>query len=87
MHEVTAPVTQPVRQLKGFRRVTLAPGQSTTVRFTLERSDLSLWDEHMKHVVAPGSFEVMVGSSSADLKTALLEVTSESTVQDRRPAP
>jgi beta-glucosidase len=85
VHEITAPVTQPVKQLKGFRRVTLAPGQSTTVRFTLDRAALSLWDEHMKHVVAPGSFEIMVGPSSVDLKTALLEVAPESTVQDRRP--
>jgi beta-glucosidase len=82
LHEVTAPVTQPVKQLKGFRRVTLAPGQSTTVRFTLDRAALSLWDEHMKHVVAPGSFEIMVGPNSVDLKTALLEVAAESTRGD-----
>jgi beta-glucosidase len=82
LHEVTAPVTQPVKQLKGFRRVTLAPGQSTTVRFTLDRAALSLWDEHMKHVVAPGSFEIMVGANSVDLKTALLEVAPESTRGD-----
>jgi len=82
LHEITAPVTQPIKQLKGFSRVTLAPGQSTTVRFTLDRSALSLWDEHMKHVVAPGSFEIMVGSNSVDLKTALLEVAPESTRGD-----
>jgi beta-glucosidase len=87
LHEVTAPVTQPIKQLKGFRRVMLAPGQSTTVRFTLDRSALNLWDEHMKHVVAPGSFEIMVGPNSVDLKTALLEVAPESTAQDRRPPP
>jgi beta-glucosidase len=82
LHEVTAPVTRPVKQLTGFRRVTLAPGQSTTVRFTLEPSALSLWDEHMKHVVVPGSFEIMAGPNSAELKSALLEVAAESTRGD-----
>ncbi|HEY4342615.1 MAG TPA: glycoside hydrolase family 3 N-terminal domain-containing protein [Steroidobacteraceae bacterium] len=78
LHEVTAPVTQPVKQLKGFRRVTLAPGQSTTVRFTLDPAALSIWDEHMKHVVFPGSFQIMTGPSSADVKTTVLEVAPES---------
>jgi beta-glucosidase len=87
LHEMTAPVTQPIKQLKGFRRVTLAPGASTTVHFTLDRAALSLWDEHMRHVVAPGSFEIMVGPNSVDLKTALLDVSPESTVPDGRPPP
>src|SRR5580658_7803680 len=64
VHETVASVTQPVKQLKAFRRVTLAPGQSTTVRFTLERTAFDLWDEHMKRVIEPGSFEIMVGDSS-----------------------
>jgi beta-glucosidase len=76
VHETVASVTQPVKQLKAFRRVTLAPGQSTTVRFTLERGAFDLWDENMKRVIEPGSFEIMVGDSSVDVKTARLEITS-----------
>jgi beta-glucosidase len=76
VHETVASVTQPVKQLKAFRRVTLAPGQSTTVRFTLDRSAFDLWDENMKRVVEPGSFDIMVGDSSVDVKTARLEITS-----------
>jgi beta-glucosidase len=76
VHETVASVTQPVKQLKAFRRVTLAPGQSTTVRFTLDRTAFDLWDEHMKRVIEPGSFEIMVGDSSEAVKTARLQITS-----------
>jgi beta-glucosidase len=76
LHEVVSSVTRPVKELKGFRRVTLAPGQTTTVQFTLDRGAFALWDEHMKHVVQPGAFEIMVGPNSVDLKTVTLEVTS-----------
>jgi beta-glucosidase len=76
LHEVVSSVTRPVKELKGFRRVTLAPGQATTVQFTLDRSAFALWDEHMKHVVEPGDFEIMVGPNSVDLKSVTLKVTS-----------
>ncbi len=76
VHETVASVTQPVKQLKAFRRVTLAPGQSTTVRFTLDRTAFDLWDEHMKRVIEPGTFEIMVGDSSAAVKTAKLDIIS-----------
>jgi beta-glucosidase len=76
LHDVVSSVTRPVKELKGFRRVTLAPGQATTVQFTLDSEAFALWDEHMKHVVEPGAFEIMVGSNSVDLKTVTLDVTS-----------
>jgi beta-glucosidase len=76
VHDVVSSVTRPVKELKGFRRVTLAPGQATTVQFTLDSEAFALWDEHMKHVVEPGAFEIMVGPNSVDLKTATLDVTS-----------
>jgi beta-glucosidase len=76
LHDVVSSVTRPVKELKGFRRVTLAPGQGTTVQFTLDSEAFALWDEHMKHVVEPGAFEIMVGPNSADLKSATLNVTT-----------
>ncbi|MGB6450897.1 MAG: glycoside hydrolase family 3 N-terminal domain-containing protein [Steroidobacteraceae bacterium] len=75
LHELVSSVTEPVKQLEGFRRVTLAPGESTTVRFALDRAAFALWDERMRHVIEPGTFQIMVGSSSADLKTTTLDVT------------
>jgi beta-glucosidase len=57
---------EPPRQLKGFQRVTLNPGKSTTVTFTLDRSDLSYWKTSANNWVVPeGRFDVWVGDSSA----------------------
>jgi beta-glucosidase len=76
LHDVISSVTRPVKELKGFRRVTLAPGESTTVQFTLDREAFALWNEQMKRVVEPGAFEIMVGPNSVELKTATLDITS-----------
>jgi len=67
-------VTRPVEELKGFRRVSLGPGESTTVEMTLGPDALSLVNRAMQRVVEPGSFDVMVGRSSEDLISATLEV-------------
>jgi len=48
LHDVVSSVTRPVKELKGFRRVTLAPGQSTTVQFTLDSDAFALWDQHIE---------------------------------------
>jgi len=69
-------VTRPVKELRGFQRVGLKPGESRTVRFTLGPRDLSFWDIGMKRVVEPGAFDIMVGPSSADLKSTTLTVTN-----------
>ena len=76
LRDVVSSVTRPRKELKGFKRVTLAPGASTTVTFTLDSNALSLWDKDMKRVVEPGEFHIMVGPSSADLKSVTLNVTS-----------
>ncbi|MGC1286504.1 MAG: glycoside hydrolase family 3 C-terminal domain-containing protein, partial [Streptosporangiaceae bacterium] len=61
-----ASVGEPPRQLKGFRKVTLRPGQSTTMRFTLNGHDLSYWDDNADGWVLPdGRYQVDVGDSSA----------------------
>lgn len=75
VHQVVASVTRPVKELKGFQRVSLAPGESKTVDFTLSWNAFSLWNEHMKHVVEPGAFEIMAGPNSVDLKTVTVDVT------------
>jgi beta-glucosidase len=67
LHELFAPISTPVRQLRGFERVPLEPGQKKTVTFKLEPEDLQLLDEDMHWVVVPGTFEVMIGKSSADI--------------------
>jgi len=70
-------VSRPVQELRGFARVTLAPGASQTVSFTLGPEALSLVDESLKRVVEPGLFDVMVGTSSTSLTRVVLEVQDQ----------
>ena len=74
IHQRVASVTQPVMQLKSFRRIHLKPGETTTVDFTLTSAELSILDINMNRVTEPGIFDIMVGPSSAETTTASLEV-------------
>jgi beta-glucosidase len=74
IRDVVSSVTRPTKELRGFARVTLAPGESKTVTFTLGPEELSLIDRRMRRVVEPGRFDVMVGTSSTALTTAALDV-------------
>jgi beta-glucosidase len=67
LHERFAPVATPVKQLRGFERVALSPGEKKNVTFTLGPEDLQLLNSHMRWVVVPGTFDVMIGKSSADI--------------------
>jgi len=67
LHERFAPVSTPVKQLRGFERVALSPGEKKTVTFTLGPADLQLLDKDMHWVVVPGTFDIMIGKSSADV--------------------
>jgi beta-glucosidase len=67
LHEQYAPVSTPVKQLRGFEQVALEPGQKKSVTFTLGPQDFQLLDLNMHWVVVPGTFDVMIGKSSADI--------------------
>jgi beta-glucosidase len=69
-------VTRPVKELKGFTRISLKPGESTTVSIDITPEKLSFYDIDMNWVVEPGEFDIMVGSSSRekDLQSVLLIV-------------
>ncbi|MGH7527359.1 MAG: glycoside hydrolase family 3 N-terminal domain-containing protein [Gemmatimonadales bacterium] len=71
-----ASVTRPVKELRGFRRVTLRPGEQRRVSFTLRPDDLAFYDQRMTRVVEPGSFTVSVGGSSAAVQEARFQVTN-----------
>ncbi len=69
LHDPVASISQPVRRLRGFERVTLAAGETRTVTFTLDKSDFGFYDNRGKFAVEPGQIDVYAGnSSSADLK-------------------
>ena len=67
VHKRFTPVATPVKQLRGFERVALAPGEKKTVSFTLGPEDLQLLNRDMRWVVVPGTFDIMIGKSSADI--------------------
>lgn len=84
LHEHYAPVSLPVKQLRGFERVTLNPGETKTVSMTIRPEDLMLLDRDMLWRVAPGTFDVMIGNSSADIALrGSFEVKSNGFVLDR----
>ena len=66
MRQFTAP-PRPIKELKGFKRVTLQPGESKTVTFTLHVNQLYVYDQEMISAVHPGKVEIMVGNSSVYL--------------------
>lgn len=55
-------------QLRGFERVSLQPGETRQVTFSLKPEDLQILDRNMNWTVEPGEFEVMIGSSSQDIR-------------------
>jgi beta-glucosidase len=66
VRDLVSSVTRPVKELKGFRRVSLQPGESRTVALDITPDALAFYDINMQHVVEPGEFEIMVGNSSRD---------------------
>ncbi len=68
IHEKTTPVITPVSLLRGFKRITLEPGQIQKVHFELTPDDLQILNQNMQWEVIPGAFDVMIGSSSVDIR-------------------
>jgi beta-glucosidase len=68
INDVISSMSTPVKELKGFEKVSLSQGEKKTVTFTLTPHHLSFLDKHLERVVEPGVFEVMVGSSCEDIR-------------------
>ncbi len=68
-------VTRPVKELRGFERITLKPQERRTITFTLMPEHLAFYDREMKKVVEPGEFEIAVGPNSVELIKTILTVT------------
>ena len=78
VRDVQSSVDRPLKELKAFRRVNLKPGETQTVAFTLDAAAMSFYDPAKKAwTVEPGAFEVLVGSSSRDIRLkGTLEVSA-----------
>jgi beta-glucosidase len=76
IRDLVSSVTRPVKELKGFKRIWLQPGETQTVALEITPESLAFYDIHMKYVVEPGEFEIMVGNSSGDcdLQKVVLQV-------------
>src|ERR1051325_114076 len=74
IRDTVASMTRPVKELKGFQRVTLQPGGKRRVEFVLGPEQLGFWKREMRYVVEPGEFRVMVGANSVDVIEARFEV-------------
>jgi beta-glucosidase len=70
-------VTRPIKELRGFRRVSLNPGETKRVEFALGPKELSYLNRDMHRVVEPGTFDLMVGGNSVDLTETRLEVSEK----------
>jgi beta-glucosidase len=75
LRRVSASVTRPVEELKGFERVALAPGERRRISFTLTPAELGFYDRAMRFRVEPGAFKVMVGTNSTEGLEASFDVT------------
>ena len=75
LRDVLSSVTRPVKELVGFQRVTLAPGETKNVDIVIEPRSFMLWNRDMERVIEPGEFTIMVGPNSEDLQSVTLTVT------------
>ncbi|MBA7697645.1 Beta-xylosidase [subsurface metagenome] len=67
-------ITRTVKELKGFRRITLSPGKTKTVTFLITTKELRFLDINMNYIVEPGRFKIMVGGNQASTLIDYLEV-------------
>ena len=69
VRDMAGSVARPLRELKGFEKVMLQPGESRTVEFTLTADDLAFYTPDLDRVIEPGEFSVMTGGSSSDVRS------------------
>jgi beta-glucosidase len=74
IRDQVASVTQPIKVLKGFQRVTLKPGERRTVTIELGPDTFAIWNNEMREVVEPGLFDIMTGPDSRNLQSVTLEI-------------
>ena len=70
IRQMVGSITRPVKELKGFQQITLQPGESKKVSFTLSVGDLKFYNGDLKYVYEPGDFKVFIGTNSDDVKEA-----------------
>ncbi len=74
LQDVTASMSRPLKELKAFKKVTLKPGESTTVSFPIDVNALKFWNQKMEYAAEPGKFNVFIGLDSARVKQGEFEL-------------
>ena len=75
IHDVAAQTVRPMKELRGFRKIRLEPGESQVVEFALTRDALSYWDQDCRFLFEAGAFEIMIGANSADTQSVTVTVS------------
>lgn len=68
LRDKVASVVRPIIELKDFQKIKLAKGESKTIKFRINREKLSFYNAELKWITEPGDFDMMIGSSSADIR-------------------
>ncbi|MCL6601250.1 MAG: beta-glucosidase BglX [Paenibacillus sp.] len=74
IQDIYGSVVRPVKELKGFEKVNLAPGEAKEIYFSITTADLVYWNPDLKYGAEPGDFKIYIGSSSSDVKEASFEL-------------
>lgn len=75
VRDLVGSITRPVKELKGFQRVTLNPGESKTITFTITEDDLKFYHNDLQFAAEPGEFEIFVGTNSEDTQSVKIMMT------------
>ena len=74
IRDEAASVVRPVKELRGFRKLALEPGESRTVQFDIGEDDLKFFNARLEHVAEPGEFEAQIGLDSQSVQSARFEL-------------
>lgn len=74
IRDMVGSVTRPIKELKGFQRITLKAGESKTIHFTIGVDDLKFYNSELKYVAEPGNFKLFIGTNSRDVKETNFEL-------------
>jgi beta-glucosidase len=68
MRDIVGSIARPVKELKDFKKLKLKAGESRTIKFIIDKEKLSFYNQRLEWVAEPGEFDIMIGSSSKDIR-------------------